>query len=131
MRRCPSCSIEKSFADFHKDSSSKSGYQTYCKTCVKNKNSGRNGYQSERNIQRVELLAQIKLERGCADCGYNEYAVALHFDHRDSSNKVRDVTRLRNGNMEKLLAEIEKCDVVCANCHAVRTARRGNWHGEY
>lgn len=48
----------------------------------------------------------------------------MQFDHRPGEAKVAGIARLKNFNHEKLLAEIAKCDVVCANCHAIRTAAR-------
>jgi hypothetical protein len=68
---------------------------------------------------------QIKLERGCIDCGYREHAEALDFDHRDPSMKTQNVSWLLMRSWDKVLAEIAKCDVRCANCHRVRTAQRG------
>lgn len=67
-------------------------------------------------------LDGIKLEAGCMDCGYNEQAVALDFDH---VRGVKEFT-VSQGNRSRatVLAEIEKCDVVCANCHRIRTHER-------
>jgi hypothetical protein len=45
----------------------------------------------------------------------------MDFDHRDPSTKVRAVTRMINGSIERMLAEAAKCDIVCANCHRLRT----------
>lgn len=71
-------------------------------------------------------LQAIKLERGCADCGYAEHAEALDFDHRPGEVKLLSIGRqCANAGIERLLAEVEKCDVVCANCHRVRTYTRG------
>ena len=80
----------------------------------------------------------FKLERGCADCGYRGHPAALQFDHLPGTHKLYKVTDLVMGNRKKLDAEIAKCEVVCANCHAIRTvtreqetqtvaARRGKW----
>jgi hypothetical protein len=71
-------------------------------------------------------VAQVKLERGCADCGYRAHAEALDLDHVDSAHKVDDVSRLVSKRVawSSLIAEIAKCDVVCANCHRVRTRKR-------
>jgi len=71
-------------------------------------------------------MQQIKLERGCSDCGYNEYAEALDFDHRPGEVKLYVPAYMpkRLLSMEKIIAEIAKCDVVCANCHRVRTLKR-------
>lgn len=71
-----------------------------------------------RTARNKAILEAIKLERGCIDCGYNEHAVALDFDHRDPSMKRMNVSRFtRSGTITQLLAEIAKCDVRCANCH--------------
>lgn len=67
----------------------------------------------------------IKKERGCVDCGYNEHAVALQFDHV-SGNKKASVSNLIRSDYawKTILEEINKCEVRCANCHAVVTAHR-------
>lgn len=72
--------------------------------------------------ERREWLNTLKMERGCIDCGFNSHPAALHFDHRDPSMKVMAISKMLSFSMEKILAEIEKCDVRCANCHAIRTA---------
>jgi hypothetical protein len=61
----------------------------------------------------------------CVDCGESD-PIVLEFDHlRD---KERNVSALVLGGWEwaRVLEEIEKCEVVCANCHRRRTARRTN-----
>lgn len=72
-----------------------------------------------------EFVNQYKLEQGCKDCGYNKYAVALDFDHT-SDDKEANVCRMVTNalSLEKIIKEIKKCDVVCANCHRVRTWKR-------
>lgn len=72
---------------------------------------------------RYMKLAQMKLESGCADCGYNEYACALEFDHV-RGEKEFNLSRFQGRSWKRVLAEIEKCDVICANCHRVRTQTR-------
>lgn len=73
-------------------------------------------------LERVNL---IKIERGCADCGYNEHACALDFDHLPEFDKVSNVSSLiRTCGWKRVEEEIAKCEVVCANCHRVRTAER-------
>lgn len=50
----------------------------------------------------------------------------MDFDHRDASLKVDAVSRLlrRASSIEELQQEIAKCDVVCSNCHRLRTKAR-------
>jgi hypothetical protein len=69
-------------------------------------------------------VAAYKLEHGCADCGYNKHPAALDFDHLPGVVKVRDVKSGLQFGWEGLLAEVAKCEVVCANCHRIRTVER-------
>jgi hypothetical protein len=71
----------------------------------------------------VEIVRLYKLIVGCQDCGYRERAEALEFDHRPGTVKLFGIAD-RMTTLAKLIAEAEKCDVVCANCHAIRTADR-------
>jgi hypothetical protein len=49
----------------------------------------------------------------------------MQFDHRPGEGKSFDVaSAVRGYSRKRILAEIAKCDLVCANCHAVRTYRR-------
>jgi len=71
------------------------------------------------------LAQMIKKEQGCIDCGYNEHGVALQFDHIGNDKKagVSDLIRSDYG-WETIKAEINKCVVRCANCHAIITSER-------
>ena len=72
----------------------------------------------------MEWVALFKMILGCADCGYREHPAALDFDHRPGTTKVRDIKQGQQLGWEALKAEIAKCDVVCANCHRIRTVER-------
>ncbi len=71
------------------------------------------------------LVDNIKLERGCIDCGYNDNALALEFDHVRGV-KVKAVASMvtNKDKVETILSEIEKCDVRCSNCHRIKTFER-------
>jgi hypothetical protein len=56
------------------------------------------------------------------DCGGRFPACAMDFDHRDPTTKVAKVMNHRN-RVAPVLREIAKCDLVCANCHRIRTFR--------
>jgi 5-methylcytosine-specific restriction endonuclease McrA len=64
----------------------------------------------------------------CTDCGQKFPPECMDFDHlRDKSfNVATGATR----SIETLLKEIEKCEVVCANCHRTRTKRRRSKAGD-
>lgn len=63
--------------------------------------------------------------RPCADCGLVFHPAAMEFDHLPGTIKRLDIASLvRRGSIGLARMEVEKCEVVCANCHAVRTFRR-------
>lgn len=63
----------------------------------------------------------------CVDCGETNIVV-LEFDHVDPQKKAMDIgTMMGNRSWAKILDEIEKCEVRCANCHRLRTAVQRGW----
>jgi hypothetical protein len=81
-------------------------------------------WASKRYRRHRALLNQYKLARGCADCGFRAHPAALEFDHLPGVKKAFSVGNFGTRSLECLLAEVAKCEVVCANCHAIRTATR-------
>jgi hypothetical protein len=78
-----------------------------------------------RDLQRTAYLVEYFIEHPCRDCGETDPMV-LEFDHmRDKSFNIGGGLPYRN--WASILAEIEKCEVVCANCHQRRTARERGW----
>ena len=61
----------------------------------------------------------------CVDCGGRFPPECMDWDHRPGEVKTAEVGALRSGSLERMLAEIAKCDLVCANCHRIRTRARG------
>lgn len=67
-------------------------------------------------------------ERSCVDCGISN-PIVLEFDHKEGSKKVANVSMMMNGHsIANILAEIEKCEIRCANCHRIKTAERGSFY---
>lgn len=83
-------------------------------------------YYAERNRQRIEEFRKIIREAKncpCSDCGQQYPSYVMHFDHlRDKKYTIAQLSRIPS--KKKLLEEIAKCEVVCANCHAERTHQR-------
>lgn len=76
----------------------------------------------QRYAEARERINAYKLEQGCVDCGYNAHAVALDLDHTDRSAKKFTIAEVKVASWKRVLAEIEKCVVRCANCHRVKTS---------
>jgi hypothetical protein len=77
----------------------------------------------ERRKMLTSFLNNLKIKTGCKDCGYNAHHVALDFDHI-TDNKTLNVSNAKS--IKQALKEIEKCEVVCSNCHRIRTYQRLN-----
>lgn len=70
-----------------------------------------------------DLVRELK-SQPCTDCKQVFHFSAMDFDHV-SGDKSGNVARLcRSGSRAKLLAEIDKCELVCSNCHRLRTWQR-------
>jgi hypothetical protein len=75
-------------------------------------------------LKRTKYLLAYFAIHPCADCGEND-PVVLEFDHLDGESKSFDIGHsLPYRNWRSIVDEIEKCEVVCANCHRRRTANR-------
>mgnify|MGYP006399582549 FL=1 len=61
---------------------------------------------------------------GCKICGYKKHPNALHFDHIDTKNKMKEIAYLVNYGLQTIKNEMRKCRVLCANCHAEHTAKQ-------
>lgn len=84
-----------------------------------------------------EFILQFLLGQQCVDCGYDNF-IALEFDHRDPAEKSFTISRFLSRSScseeahSRLREEIKKCDVVCSNCHTIRTAKKfGSWRLRY
>lgn len=81
--------------------------------------------RAKKRAAKWRLAQMIKTDRGCVDCGYKEHAVALQFDHINDDKKASVSNLIRSDYAwSTILEEINKCEIRCANCHAVVTARR-------
>jgi hypothetical protein len=81
--------------------------------------------RDKQNLKRK--LAEIKEASGCVDCGINNHII-LDFDHL--RNKKYNISRMIHDGFswKAIKKEIEKCEIVCANCHRIRTYNRLTQH---
>lgn len=79
------------------------------------------------NDRYARAVAKVRAfkDRPCMDCGGRFPHYVMHFDHPDPKIKTFNISQKAcKGLTPAVLAEIEKCDLVCANCHAIRTERQ-------
>lgn len=96
--------------------------ELYRKRCERPDYRERLRHQGRERAKRVrDFLQQYKLDQGCADCGYNKHHAALDFDHIDGAKEI-NVCHAKSIDQAK--REIDKCEVVCSNCHRIRSYER-------
>jgi len=82
-------------------------------------------WDSKRQKHNTTLIQRWKLMKGCANCGYKGHFAALCIDHIDPSTKDKTHRGNRAVNPKwsknRLKAELAKCQILCSNCHQVRT----------
>ena len=133
MKRCPRCGEDKPFAEFGWKNEATGLRVSYCKPCVAANSrahyvANKTAYVSRakrtknrRRDDRTNFLLEYFATHPCVDCGESDPLV-LDFDHlRDKKFSIGHELHARS--WRSILAEIEKCEVVCANCHRRRTAR--------
>jgi hypothetical protein len=135
MKLCTKCNQQKDESLFNKNKSKKDGLQTKCRECDRKR--ALKIYQSDplgkekalvrkhkaRELTREKML-QFLQGKCCKTCQEND-PVVLDFDHRDAAIKTANVSEMVGTGLSwnKILAEIEKCDILCSNCHRRKTAR--------
>lgn len=146
-KTCRKCSVPKPVTEFHKTAINKDGLHNYCKPCARGlrveylkthrpKALAQGALYREANYGRIaerirlkgqsrfQLLASWKTGP-CMDCGKPyEQPYCMEFDHRDRSSKILGVSRMSGTwPIERIKAEVAKCDLVCRNCHRIRTKK--------
>jgi hypothetical protein len=73
--------------------------------------------------RRIKYQLFIQLGGACKDCGAKDLPLCCYdFHHRDPFTKVFDIADgLSRASLKRLQVEVEKCDLICANCHRIRT----------
>ena len=86
--------------------------------------------QNQLKDKRQHFVLEEMQRRGgkCAKCGFSDIR-ALDWHHLDPTEKVDSISNLERNrvNMDKLQAELDKCELICANCHRIEEQRLGNW----
>ena len=131
MKICTACQQEKENDEFNRKSDK---LQSKCKACQRayhrnyyKKNQSRyitkNRHNKNRQRERLRAILWTMKQRPCQDCGGIFHPWVMEFDHRESSTKRAAVANLVSKGCPDaiLLEEINKCDIVCANCHRMRT----------
>jgi hypothetical protein len=134
LRRCGRCQQLKPLSEFNWRRRRRQQLDNLCRPCRSEYHAEH--YQANREryidqarerkkalaLERTTYLLDYFVSHPCVDCGESD-PVVLEFDHL--ADKLFDIGQsLPYRNWQSILAEIAKCDVVCANCHRRRTGKR-------
>lgn len=84
-------------------------------------------WKAKKTAYRKATIAWYREQKDgpCTDCGGEFHPAAMVFDHLPGTEKIENPATLASqGKRRKLEEELLKCELVCANCHAVRTENR-------
>jgi hypothetical protein len=129
--------MTRPLSDFHAARSRRDGVQSICKPCRAEMDHARYEQRVGRAVdphpQRSERgrkawLTSLKADRPCTDCGRLFPTPVMQWDHRPGYEKLGEISvDFWGKTRQEVLDEIAKCDLVCANCHAIRTFSRNGW----
>lgn len=139
---CTKCKVDKDADDFAWKNKSEGKKSSWCKECFRA--SYRERYanspsekervmakaRDNREKNRVRLIEYLS-KNPCVDCGESD-PIVLEFDHKEMLRvRGKRVSSYLDRSWKRVLEEIEKCDVRCANCHTKRTAKQMGWYRLY
>lgn len=131
MKTCTKCGVEKAVEEFGRRSKGAAdGRTSWCRSCLR-EGQRRAPTSPRRRAVREERYRAVRAwlwglkRKPCTDCGGVFHPVAMQFDHLPGTEKRFEVS-LGAAQRAKadVLAELAKCELVCANCHAIRTWSR-------
>jgi len=117
-KKCSVCKQLRPIEEYNNDTTRNDGKQSSCKYC------NRGAQKRYRNKKRSEVQ-DIKDKTPCFDCGIQYPYYVMQFDHLPEFEKKFNIAKqINSATRKQLFAEMEKCEVVCANCHAERSWNR-------
>ncbi len=139
VKTCAKCKTEKPSEEFVRESRKPDGRGSRCLRCAAaaqkayhESPAGREAIKAQRIARRATLRVLVNSHKDvpCADCGGKFPLICMDFDHLGNEPKEDEISTMvhRLTSERRILAEIAKCEVVCSNCHRVRTLERGQ-HG--
>ena len=109
---------------------------SYCKKCLKQYNIARrksnpsiadkNRENSRKRLNEFRELMGLAKDQPCKDCGIKYPEFVMEFDHLPQFKKEFNISCGAFKNPDQLREEMLKCELVCANCHKIRTHTRRN-----
>lgn len=131
MRQCTKCEETKTINEFSKKKNSLDGYNRRCKTCTREASrdhylANKQYYIDKASVNRRKVNEWYQEYKGTLHCSRcpEDHVSTLEFHHPDPSKKDGNISEIVvKGSRKNLLSEIDKCEVLCSNCH-----RKHHWN---
>lgn len=159
LKVCSKCGEDKEIDEFYIDRSKLDGHHHRCKECDREKNFQyyhNGGFKEVTNLAR-DFLKWLATEQGCIDCteryrdrpefllivneGFLQHPELLTYDHVRGEKKFKvsdwhgyslnSPLEVQKKIMKRLQDETKKCEIVCHNCHSIRTKRDWYIHNKW
>lgn len=136
-KACSKCGDEYPVEHYPFNDKAKLHRKSWCVPC--RSAYSRDYYQKDQNGVRKKRWDSVKERRRyigdrvneikakpCIDCGQTYIPYVMDFDHRGDQKKSANISKMvvDGTGLERILKEIAKCDLVCSNCHRIRTFNR-------
>lgn len=135
FKTCSTCNIYLCLAAFSKNKTKKDWHSSKCKSCQrlyakKHYESNKDSYK-EKNKNNKERNRKFYIDymkwKCCNRCWFDNI-YALQFHHK--WHKFKWVSNMISEwySLDRIIGEIDKCEILCANCHSIQTALDYNWY---
>lgn len=111
MKNCSKCKLLKTEEEYYKKGTT-GRTNAYCKSCF-------NLYCAERWRQKKIMMVE-KFGNQCFDCQVSYHPSVYDFHHVDPHEKEFNFSQVKMFSVERMLKELAKCVLLCANCHRIR-----------
>ena len=136
-KTCSKCKEPKPLSSFSKNARRSDGLQDTCKVCANEyarqnylENADRYKAKARQRQHEISEFLREQKRKPCLDCGHSFPTYCMDFDHvPDRGEKLMEISQMarRRASWAAIHAELAKCDVVCANCHRIRTHERSGF----
>lgn len=114
---CTDCKYEKDLIEFYNSKTHSYGKMCYCKSCF--------NIRCQKRWVKRKIDAILYKGGKCEDCALElskSHFAVFEFHHLNPNNKDFDWSQLRLQSWSKIIKELDKCSLLCANCHRIRHA---------
>lgn len=112
IKKCCTCKADKTSSAFSPDKRKQDGLNSQCRRCQ----------LDAKKVKRFnnKLKAVTYLGGKCQRCGIESNCLDIFdFHHRNPDEKEDSLNRLVNSDWDSIVSELDKCDLLCSNCHKI------------